>query len=177
MMVALAAVLASGCADPAPQAAEEPDWLAQMGLEEVATPFAADGDTACLPGEDGDDTLCEPPRSTRLLLGPYDAPIIGVEVDLTWQAGQAGARELVMTVLCHENGFTATPPPCDGVDAVQVRGPSPLHADLAGLATEPTALIEVRVEVPDGAAGQALPTRQAFHWDGVLRTAREPRDG
>lgn len=170
----LVAVAVSGCAERAPQAADPPTGLAALGLVATTIPFAADGNTFCLPGEATDDTACEPPGGTRLLLGPYDAPILGLNVTATWDAAGQASTELVLTLVCHESGRTDNQPRCDGVPDLVVRGASPLHATLGGLITEPTAIIEVRVEVPDGPAGVAAPTRQAFHLEGVLRSATDP---
>lgn len=172
---AVAAALA-GCGQPTPDPPSEPiDGLAALGLVPVVTPFAADGWTLCLPTEQGDDTLCEAPaEGTRLLLGPYDAPILGLHVVATWTPASGATRELVMTVLCHESGATDDPARCEDVPDLQVSGPSPLAADLVDLITPESAVLEVRVSLPAGAAGVPTLARQAVHWEGNVTTGREP---
>lgn len=166
----------AGCAEDAADRQPPPSGLAALGLVAVTTPFMAQGSTLCLPTEQGDDTLCEAPgtEGTRLLLGPYDAPIVGLHVEATWSPEGDATRTLVLTVVCREHGTTDDPPRCEEVEDLVVRGPSPLVADLVDIITPATAVLEVQVRVSEGAFGAAAPGRQAYQLQGNVTTAREP---
>ena len=167
-------LLLPGCAEPAGPAPAEQDPLAALGLVPAQAPFALDGWTLCLPNEGGDDVTCDVPGGSRVLLGPYDAIITAVEVTVSWAASSPATQELVVAVACHESGATDNPVRCEGVDDVGHTGASPLTLRLDGLQTAPTALIEVRVDEPELAAGTPSRTRQAFHVEGTVSYAPDP---
>ena len=167
-------LLLPGCAEPSSPTPAEADPLAALGLVPATAPFALDGWTLCLPSEGGDDVTCDVPGGSRVLLGPYDAVITAVDVTVSWTPASPATQQLVVTVACHESGATDNPVRCEGVDDAGQSGASPLTIRLGGLQTAPTALIEVRVEEPELAAGAPSRTRQAFHVEGTVFYAPDP---
>lgn len=167
-------VLVAGCAQPSPDKGDPVDPLGALGLVEVEAPFAHDGTTLCLPEEGGDDVACEPGTGARILLGPFDAVITGLNVTASWVADRPTTQELILTVWCHESGTTANPVRCDGVAEKEVRGTSPLAIAIEDIETPTTALLEIRLTEPEAALGIQPRTRQAFHVEGIVTYAPEP---
>lgn len=168
----LLALLMAGCAAPGPAADAPVDPLAALGLVAVEHPFALEGTTLCLPGEGGDDVACEPGAGARILLGPFDAIVTGINVTATWDAERPTTERLRLSVWCHESGATGNPSRCDEVPDEAVDGASPLTIRLAHLETPSTAVLEVRLTEVETPAG--LATRQAFRVEGLVTYAPEP---
>lgn len=168
----LLAVAVAGCASPAPGIEAPVDPLAALGLVAVEHPFALDGTTLCLPGEGGDDVACEPGEGSRILLGPFDAIITGINVTATWEADRPTTQRMRLSLWCHQSGATDNPSRCDEVADQQVTGSSPLAISLADLQTPTTAVLEIRLTETETPAGRS--TRQAFHAAGIVTYASEP---